>query len=457
MIINIFKYQLSSIPRSTLLMQCIINIQYLITIKFYSILRMINMRLEKFFKVLLLGSCALLIACDTTSREEISINLGVSVSVAPVILQKITEWDEFTGRISSPESVELRPRVSGFIESMNFKEGSVVNAGDTLFIIDNRLHIADVEHLQAELAEVNSRVELAKSSLDRASVLRGNNSISEELFDRRVADLEQSKAIQRSIAARLEVAQLNLSYTRVLAPISGRVSRAEVTSGNLVKAGDTLLTTIVSLNPMYAYFDADERTYLKYLKLASEGARPSSREVKNPVYLSLSNEGDYPHEGYIDFVDNHIDSGTGTIRGRAVFNNDNGLLIPGLFARIKLIGSGSYDGIMIDDKAIGTDLNNKYVFVVNDKNIVEYRLVKLGEKLNGLRIIKSGLVASDIIIVNGVQRVRPGSLVSPKQVVMADKIILDQLQVLQNQIDRIKQDSGAKQQSSSINNSIVGG
>ncbi len=416
------------------------------------------MKLEGFFKLaLLLGSCGILFACDNPGSVKQSTPSIISVSVAPVIHQNITEWDEFTGRLSSPESVDIRPRVSGFIESMAFKEGSVVNVGDTLFLIDSRLHRANVKHLQAELEEVNSKMRFTKSSFDRATALRGSNAISEELFDSRVAEFEQSKAMKRSVAAALEIAKLNLSYTRVLAPISGRVSRAEVTSGNLVKAGETLLTKIVSLNPMYAYFDAGERTYLKYLKLAKEGARPSSREVKTPVFLSLVNEGDYPHEGYIDFVDNQVDPGTGTIRGRAVFNNDSGLFIPGLFARIKLIGSGSYEGILIDDNAIGTDLNNKYVFVVSEQNIAQYRSVKLGEKLNGLRIIKSGLAASDMVIVSGIQRVRSGSKVSPKQVPMADETTLNQLQAMQYRVDKIRQQARVAQKDSSINISVVGG
>lgn len=394
------------------------------------------MRLGHPFKLgLLLGSLSMLSACDNQSQVQMPAQAAPAVSVAPVIHQRITEWDEFTGRLSAPQTVALRPRVSGFIESVEFKEGSLVKAGDPLFLIDSRPFEAEVQRLQAELADASSRVTLAKSNYQRANELTNNNSISEELLDNRAAELEQAQARQRSVNAALEIAQLDLSYTKVVAPINGRVSRAEITAGNLVTAGQSLLTSIVSVNQVYAYFDADEQTYLKYLKLAKEGTRPSSREVKNPVYLSLANETDYPHEGYIDFVDNQVDPATGTIRGRAVFDNKDGLFTPGMFARIKVIGSASYDGILIDDKAIGTDLSNKFVLVLDGNNAAQYRAVALGEKLNGLRIIKSGLQSSDSIVVNGLQRVRPGGTVSPEVVEMANQATLEKLQALQQRVD----------------------
>jgi multidrug efflux system membrane fusion protein len=357
------------------------------------------------------------------------------VSVATVIHQRITEWDEFTGRLSAPESVALRPRVSGFIESVTFVEGSLVKAGDPLFIIDPRSFKAEVRRLQAELADASSQLTLAQSSYQRANKLTSNNAISVEVFDNRAAEFEQAKARKRSVGAALEIARLNLGYTTVTAPISGRVSRAEITAGNLVTSGQSLLTSIVSVNRVYAYFDADEQTYLKYLKLAKAGTRPSSRDVRNPVYLSLANESDFPHEGYIDFVDNQVNPATGTIRGRAVFDNPDGQFIPGLFARIRLIGSASYDGILIDDKAIGTDLSNKFVLVLDENNVAQYRAVTLGEKLNGLRIIKSGLAATETIVVNGLQRVRPGSAVTPETVEMANQASLDKLSALQQRVD----------------------
>ncbi len=394
------------------------------------------MQLNQTFKVgLLMGSLSLLSACGEPSAQQVPQQMAPAVSVAAVVHQRITEWDEFTGRLEAPESVSLRPRISGYIDSIGFKEGAIVKAGQPLFYIDDRSYKAEVRRLEAELADVNSQLKLAKSTFVRANELTENNAISVELFDSRAADLEQAKARLRSTSAALEIAKLNLSYTKVTAPITGRVSRAQITAGNLVSAGQTELTTIVSVNQVYAYFDADEQTYLKYIKLAQEGTRPSSRDVKNPVYMGLANESGFPHEGYIDFIDNQVNPATGTIRGRAVFENPEGNFIPGLFTRIKLVGSASYDGILIDDKAIATDLSNKYVLVLDAENKVQYRAIILGEKLNGLRIVKSGLTAADSIVVNGLQRVRPGAQVAPEVVPMAQADELKNLQAQQLRID----------------------
>lgn len=382
-----------------------------------------------------MGSLSLLSACGEPSAQQAPQQMAPAVSVAAVVHQRITEWDEFTGRLEAPESVSLRPRISGYIDSIGFKEGAIVKAGQPLFYIDDRSYKAEVRRLEAELADVNSQLKLAKSTFVRANELTENNAISVELFDSRAADLEQAKARLRSTSAALEIAKLNLSYTKVTAPITGRVSRAQITAGNLVSAGQTELTTIVSVNQVYAYFDADEQTYLKYIKLAQEGTRPSSREVKNPVYMGLANESGFPHQGYIDFIDNQVNPATGTIRGRAVFENPEGSFIPGLFTRIKLVGSASYDGILIDDKAIATDLSNKYVLVLDNENKVQYRAITLGEKLNGLRIVKSGLTAEDSIVVNGLQRVRPGVQVAPEVVPMAQADELKNLQAQQLRID----------------------
>jgi len=325
-----------------------------------------------------------------------------------------------------------------------------------LFQIDAKPFKAEVNRLTAELADAKSRLKLAQSSYKRANELSSNKAISEELFDSRSAELEQAKARLRSVSAALDVAKLNLGYTKVKAPISGRVSSALITKGNLVSAGDTLLTTVVSVDKVYAYFDADEQTYLKYMKLAKEGSRPSSRDVINPVYLALANDEGYPHEGYVDFVDNQINPSTGTIRGRAVFDNAEGNFIPGMFARLKLVGSASYQGILIDDKAINTDLKNKYVLVIDQENNAQYRPVVMGEKLNGLRIIKSGLAAGDKIVVNGLQRVRPGAPTVPSEVPMAEQVILDKLQAQQQRIDNTTQRLTFNEQTENANE-VVGG
>jgi multidrug efflux system membrane fusion protein len=414
------------------------------------------MRLNQTFKVgLLIGSLSLLSACGQGPEAQQQ-QMTPSVSVAKVVHQRITEWDEFTGRLEAPQSVSLRPRVSGFIDSIAFKEGAIVKAGQPLFFIDDRSFKAEVRRLEATLADVSSQLKLAKSSFKRANELTENNAISVEVFDNRSAELEQAKARLRSTSAALEIAKLNLGYTKVTAPITGRVSRALITAGNLVTAGQTELTSIVSVDQVYAYFDADEQTYLKYMKLAQTGARPSSRDVKNPVYMALANESGFPHEGYIDFVDNQVNPATGTIRGRAVFENPQGKFIPGLFTRIKLMGSASYEGILVDDKAISTDLSNKYVLVLDSDNKVQYRAVTMGEKLNSLRIIKSGLQANDSIVVNGLQRVRSGADVVPKVVPMAQDGTLEQLQAQQLRVDDSMQRLSIAGTEKSVSN-VVGG
>lgn len=387
---------------------------------------------------LLLSSLGLLIACGEVAEPQVQAQAQAPVvSVAPVIHERLTEWDEFTGRLQAPESVELRPRVSGYIDKVAFEEGAIVEAGTPLFFIDRRPFEAEVKRLNAELTGVKSRLKLAQISYQRADTLSAKNTLSKEIFDNRFAELEQAKASVQSVSAALDLAKLNLSYTHVEAPITGRVSSAGITAGNYVSAGQSVLTTIVSTDRVYAYFNTDEQTYLKYVKLAKEGTRPSSRDVKNPVFMALANESDYPHEGFIDFIDNQVNPATGTIRARAVFSNEDGAFVPGLFARIKLVGSSSYEGILIDDKAIGTDLNNKFVLVLDENNTVQYRQVTMGEKLNGLRIIKSGLNAEDQIVVKGLQRVRPGTPVAPEFVDMVDKDTLTELHALQQRVDGI--------------------
>ncbi|WP_216362534.1 efflux RND transporter periplasmic adaptor subunit [Bowmanella denitrificans] len=403
---------------------------------------------------LLLSSLALLSACGTDVQNDHQMQ-APQVSVAPVINQRITEWDEFTGRLEAPQTVELRPRVSGYIDMVAFEEGALVKAGDPLFFIDNRPFKAEVSRLEGELEQAQSQVDLAQSEYDRALKLARQSAISEEVVDNRRAQLQQAKARIHSVTAALDIARLNRGYTRVEAPISGRVSRALITKGNYVNAGQSLLTTIVSTDKVYAYFDADEQTYLNYLKLAKEGTRASARDAEHPVFMGLASDSGYPYEGVVDFMDNQIDPSTGTIRARAVFNNAEGQFLPGLFARIKLTGSASYNGILIEDRAIGTDLSNKFVLVLDEANQVQYRAVQLGEKLEGLRIIKSGLQAEDRIVVNGLQRVRPGTPVSPEFVNMTSQAKLEQLQAMQARLDaQFGTEQLAKQSATS---SVVGG
>lgn len=389
----------------------------------------------------IVSSISLISACST--EDQTGANAAPQspplpgVSVATVINERFTEWDEFTGRLESPERVQLRPRVSGYIEKVAFKEGAIIQAGEPLFYIDDRQFRTEVKRLKADLAEAQSQLKLTELAFNRTQRLTSKNALSKEDYDNRYAEHQQARAHVESVKAALELAELNLSYTQVEAPITGRVSSALITKGNYVAAGQTVLTSLVSTDKVYAYFDADEHTYLKYNQLAREGSRADDREAHNPVFMSLSNETDYPHHGFIDFVDNGINPTTGTIRGRAVFENNEGVFTPGMFARIQLIGSASYQGILIDDKAIGTDLNNKFVLVLDEQNTVQYRPVTLGEKVNGLRIISSGLQPNEKIVVKGLQRVRPGTPVNPVLINMAPAEKIAKLKQTQARLDRI--------------------
>jgi len=343
------------------------------------------------------------------------------VSVAQVLEKRVKDWDEFTGRLQAVETVEIRPRVSGYIDKVAFTEGTQVRRGDLLFVIDPRPYQAEVDRLSADVKRFKTALELARIEVTRVQRLKDSGAVSEEELDERKSTLSQAEANVAGSLAAMEAANLNLSFTRVTTPIDGRVSRAEITRGNLVTGGSnggTLLTSVVSMDPIYLYFDADEQSYLRYTKMAQSGARPSSRDARNPVQVGLANEEGFPHTGVMDFVDNQLNSQTGTIRARAVLQNKDGLFTPGLFARVQLLGSSEYTAILIDDRAVNTDQSQKYVFVLGSGNTVEYRRVKLGRIIDGLRIVREGLKAGDVIIVNGAQRVHPGVTVTPQKVVM---------------------------------------
>ena len=384
---------------------------------------------------------ALVAACgddeqDPSQSMSANANAGVPVDVATVVSQRLTEWDNFTGRLESPQIVALRPRVSGYIDFVAFDEGEYVEQGQTLFLIDNRTFKAEVDRLTAQLEEAKSRVQLAEQNYNRAFKLRKTQAVSEEVLDARLAEKNQALASLSQTQAALEVARLNRGFARVEAPISGRISRANITEGNFVTAGQTELTRIVSTDRLYAYFDIDEQTYLNYL---TDKANASSAVSDQAVAMRLANESDYNHWGQIDFIDNQVNASTGTLRVRAVFNNEEGRLIPGLFAHLKLAGDTDEQGILIKEKAIGTDLNNKFVLVVNDDSKVEYRAVKLGDKVGSMRIITSGLNANDTIVVDGLQRVRPGAQVTPNEVPMGDEDALANLSSWQSRVDTATQ------------------
>ena len=338
-----------------------------------------------------------------------------AVTAAPAIGRTVNEWDEFTGRIEAVGYVEVRPRVSGFIEKVAFTEGKEVRQGDVLFVIDQREYKDALDRAQADLTRAKTQAELAHSVADHAKSLISENAISREEYDARVSSTAQADAAIQGAEAAVRTAKLNLDWTLVRAPISGRISRAEVTAGNVVQGGaptPTLLTTIVSLDPVYVYFEGDEQAYLRYNQLARDGSRPSSRVAKNPVRMGLANETGFPHTGFVDFVDNQLNPSTGTIRARAVFSNKDRYFTPGLFARIQLLGSGKFDAVLVQDGAIGTDQDRKFVYVLKPDSTVEYRGVELGRIVDGLRIIRKGIAPGDEVVINGLQRIRPGMKVN---------------------------------------------
>ena len=339
------------------------------------------------------------------------------VTVAQVIERDVTEWDEFTGRLQAVDSVDIRPRVSGLVSAVRFEEGAIVQRGSLLFQIDPRPFEAEVDRLRAELARARATGQRADSELQRAERLRAENAISKEEHDRRAAFALESAAQASAVEAALRAAELNLEFTQVTSPINGRVGRAIVTEGNLVSSGPgeaTLLTTDVSLDPVYAYFDADEQIFLKY-SAGRGGPRPTNRTRSTdlPIRMALSSDEGFPHVGHLDFLDNQVDGGTGTIRARAIFRNPDGMLTPGLFVRLRLAGTGTYQGLLIQDRAVGTDLSKKFVYVVGPKNDIQYRTVTLGPIADGLRVVRTGLEAGESVVVNGLQRVRPGVEVTP--------------------------------------------
>jgi RND family efflux transporter MFP subunit len=343
--------------------------------------------------------------------------------VAHPVQQKVKEWDEFTGRLSSPETVEVRARVSGYIEKVHYKEGSDAKQGDLLFTIDQRPYQAVVDRLKAELGAARARAELASGEAKRAEGLVANKAISTDTFETRVKTAAEGAQAVLAAQAALQAAQLDLEFTEVRAPITGRISNARVTAGNLITGGSTanatLLTTIVSVDPIYCYFDADEASVLRYRQLYREGKRVSAMFEPIAAEMELGNEQGFPHKGRIDFVDNQLNPATGTIRARGVFSNADRLMSPGFFARVRIPGSGEYEAVLIRDSAIGSDQGRAFVLTVDDKDIATYRAVKLGPIIDGLRVVREGLSQMDRVIISGLMTARPGLQVKPQTVAMS--------------------------------------
>ena len=347
------------------------------------------------------------------------------VSVSQPVEEPVQETLEFTGRISAVDSVEVRARVTGYITKVAFTDGALVKAGDLLFEIDPREYQAAALRAEGEVARLRAQLARTESEVARNQTLRPSGAASARELERAVAEKGAAEGELKAKLAQLELARLDIEFTQVTAPVAGRASRAEITQGNLVvvgASGGPLLTTIVSLDPIYVNFDADERALVRVQKttIARDGtATPENVRAANlPVLVALADENDFPHRGTIDFVDNQIDPSTGTIHVRAVLPNPNRLLSPGLFARVRVPVGETRPGVLVTDRAIATDQDRKYVLVVNEQNVVEYRPVKLGAIHGGLRAVDEGLAPNEWVIVNGIQRVRPGVTVTPQKVSM---------------------------------------
>jgi len=358
-----------------------------------------------------------LAGCQQPSAQANSKPPPMVVTVGQPLTKEIVDYDEFTARLSAVDSVEIRARVNGYLQKVNFKDGAEVKKGDLLFVIDPRPYQAEVDRTQAELDRAKTQLDLMGNDYKRAQDLFKNKAISAEEIDTRSKNFAAADAAVKSAQANFETAQLNLAYTSILAPIDGRLSRAMVTEGNLV-TGDgkdsTMLTTLVSIDPVYAYADVDEATVLKYQELDRQGLRKNNNGMIS-AELALGNSDVFSHKGTIDFIDNQIESTTGTLHVRAVFPNPDRSLIPGEFARLRVIGSGHYTGLLIPDYAIGSDQEKKIVFVVAADETIQTRQVVPGQIVDGLRVIRSGLEASDRVVLDHLQMVHSGMTVTPKE------------------------------------------
>ncbi len=360
------------------------------------------------------GVAVLIAGCsDATGKAaeaQTQAQAGPPVSAAVVVEKPVADTQEFSGRLEAVEHVEIRPRVSGFITAVNFKPGATVKKGDVLFVIDPRPFQAEAERADAAARSARAKAELAKLELNRAERLLGDKAIAQREYDASASAQKELEANARAAQAQYETAKLNLGYTRVVAPIDGRVSKAEITLGNLVDAS-SVLTSVVSTDRIYASFDGDEDTYLRVRSQAHSGQPVTVR-------VGLANEEGFPHEGKLEFVDNQLDTRAGSVRMRATFANKDDVMAPGLFARVQIGGGSEKPALLISDRAVGTDQSHKFVFVVDKDGKAEYREVKLGPVVDGLRVVKAGLKPGEKIVVNGLQRVRPGSPITAQTVPM---------------------------------------
>lgn len=373
-----------------------------------------------------IAASALLAACGQPEREAAAAQPPPQVSVAQVLVRPINDWAEYQGRLEPPESVDIRPRVSALIESVHFRDGSRVTKGQLLFQLDPRPYQAEVDRLQAQLQHAQAQQERAHSEAARGQRLRASDAISPELAQARQTALLQASAQVAAVRSQLEMARLNLGYTRIVAPMDGHIGRAEQTAGNLVTAGASRLASLVRTDSLHAYFDIDEEAYLNRIQPL---ARPKagSATAAQPARLMLVNQAHAALNGQLDFLDNQINPRTGTLRARVTVDNRSGELAPGLWARIQLPASAGYDAALVRDEAIGTDQGQRYVLVLDGEGVVRYRQVRTGPRFAGLRVVREGLHEGEQIVVNGLQRARPGTRVAPQPVAMADEQALERM------------------------------
>ena len=361
-------------------------------------------------------SVALIAGCSKGEQQAFP---PPQVNVAQVVQKQVQLWDEFSGRIEAVNTVELRPRVSGYLSAVHFREGSDVKRGQLLFSIDDREYRAAVDSARANVARAQSRVTLATTELARSERLVAEQATSQGEVDQRRGELQQAQADLSAMQAALTQAELNLSFTRIVSPIDGRAGAELVKPGNLVSPGSTLLSSVVSLDPIYVTFDGDEQVYLKYQSLLQKGQQQTSHAVKHPVQVGLANEQGFPHQGELEFIDNQLNAGTGTIRAKALLKNTDGVFTPGLFARVRLQGTGEQSALLINEVAVSNDQDRKFVYVIGPNNTAVRKDVVLGETVDGLRVVRSGLTPDDQVVVNGVRKIFfPGAPVAPVTVPM---------------------------------------
>src|SRR5437660_2821134 len=363
------------------------------------------------------GLLSILLTTASCKKKSVPPQAPLPVNVVTAVEKEVNEWDEFTGRLEAVESVEIRPRVSGYITEIRFQAGAIIKKDDLLYVIDPRPYQADFDRAAAEVERMQAQEKLAQIELNRAKELRAKNTISASEFDQKAATYQGASAATASAVAAKNAAALNLEFTQIKSPIDGRVSDARITLGNLVQPGpgpESVLTTVVSVDPIYSRVDADENAVLKYVKLSGEGKRVSARTAKIPAFVELGNETDFPHEGVIDFVDNRLDPGTGTIRARIVLKNWNpSFITPGFFTRVRVAGATPYRAALVPDKVISSQQGLKYAFVVKPDNTLERRTLETASTFEGKRIVRNGLKDGEKVVSTRLQLLQPGMKITP--------------------------------------------